>query len=223
MCATKYNSQPQQRKIALIIGISDYENKPYLKNSINDANSMNQALQSIGFKTMLGCNLKYGEMEKIIQKFLSIIEFSDVVLFYFSGHGFHYKNVNYLIPLDSLNTFESNIKYHAISTEFILKSIEQKTCYVFICLLDCQGLKQICAPPMDCLIAIAYAPDENDSYRDRDSLFTKHLLQNITQSDKDIEKILQDVVKGVEIESDGQQILYRNGTLRHKDIYLNIH
>ena len=50
------------KKVALIIGISDYENYPKLSTPLNDVRDMNNALIDIGFKTF---TLKNGSQSRV--------------------------------------------------------------------------------------------------------------------------------------------------------------
>ena len=76
-----------RRKLALVIGIGDYENCKKLKNTENDANDMSSALESIGFIVTRKVNLKRTEMRHVIIDFEDSIRAGDMVLFFFAGHG----------------------------------------------------------------------------------------------------------------------------------------
>ena len=79
-----------RRKLALVIGIGDYEGGQNLSNAVNDAKKMSSALKKIGF-VIDGdgpkLNLKYNEMRHALVDFEDSIKTGDMVLFYFAGHG----------------------------------------------------------------------------------------------------------------------------------------
>lgn len=79
-------------KLALIIGIGDYEELPKLENPSNDARALSKQLQSIGF---IGCephlNMTREEMRHVLVAFEELIQPGDLVLFYFAGHGFQWE------------------------------------------------------------------------------------------------------------------------------------
>jgi uncharacterized caspase-like protein len=79
-----------RRKLALVIGIGDYEKGIQLPNAVNDARKMSAALESIGF-VIYGnrprINLKYKDMRRALVDFECSIKAGDMVLFYFAGHG----------------------------------------------------------------------------------------------------------------------------------------
>ncbi|CAF4888604.1 unnamed protein product [Rotaria sp. Silwood1] len=80
-------SKKGQRKLALVIGIGEYENFDQLSNPENDANDMSHALKSIGFTVTMELHLKRVEMKHALVKFEDSIQPGDMVLFYFAGHG----------------------------------------------------------------------------------------------------------------------------------------
>jgi len=78
------------RKLALVIGISDYQEGKKLPNTVNDAKEMSTALERMGFlihDNEPKLNLKYKEMRDILHAFADSIKARDMVLFYFAGHG----------------------------------------------------------------------------------------------------------------------------------------
>ena len=80
-------SSGPRRKLALIIGIGNYEHIPNLDNPENDANDLSSELRSIGFDVKTRLHLKFYDMEDAITAFKRSIEPGDLVLFYFAGHG----------------------------------------------------------------------------------------------------------------------------------------
>ena len=76
-----------QRKLALIIGIGNYEGDKKLDNPENDANDMSLMLERIDFTVTKGVNLTCKEMKGHIRTFEHNIQSGDLVLFYFAGHG----------------------------------------------------------------------------------------------------------------------------------------
>ncbi len=79
-----------RRKLALVIGIDDYEGGQQLYNAVNDARKMSAVLESIGFVingNRPKLNLKCKDMRRALRDFECLIEPRDMVLFYFAGHG----------------------------------------------------------------------------------------------------------------------------------------
>ncbi|CAF1581550.1 unnamed protein product [Rotaria magnacalcarata] len=79
--AAKFTSE-SRRRLALVIGIGDYENVRELKNPQNDAKALSSLLQRIRFTTA----------DQQLDK--------TRILFYFAGHGVQWEDQNYLLPKD---------------------------------------------------------------------------------------------------------------------------
>lgn len=75
------------RKLALVIGISKYDNVRVLKQPSNDAKDMSNVLKSMQFNVTEKLDLNYTDMVKTCKDFTQQIKLGDLVLFYFSGHG----------------------------------------------------------------------------------------------------------------------------------------
>jgi uncharacterized caspase-like protein len=79
-----------RRKLALVIGIGDYEKGIKLPNAVNDAKEISSLLKIIGFVIHDDgpkLNLTYKEMGHAFHDFHCSIKAGDMVLFYFAGHG----------------------------------------------------------------------------------------------------------------------------------------
>ena len=77
-----------RRKLALVIGIGEYEEGPKLLSPVNDAKDMSHMLSRIGFiidEPKL--NLTKKNMRFALAEFEDLIQPGDMVLFYFSGLG----------------------------------------------------------------------------------------------------------------------------------------
>ena len=76
-----------QRKLALVIGIGNYQGDEKLDNPETDANDMSLMLEGIDFTVTKAVHLTRDEMDGHIATFKSKIQSGDLVLFYFAGHG----------------------------------------------------------------------------------------------------------------------------------------
>lgn len=92
-----------QDKIALVIGNNDYANLPagqQLAKAVNDARSVGDALEKIGFAVIRGENLDRQSMIDRIFAFTQRIKPGDTALFFYAGHGVSIGGANYLLPAD---------------------------------------------------------------------------------------------------------------------------
>ena len=84
-------SNEGKRKLALVIGIGEYENLESLCNPENDASDMSSTLIEIGFIVTKQLHLKYVEMKAALKAFENSITSGDIILFFFAGHGLQWQ------------------------------------------------------------------------------------------------------------------------------------
>ena len=89
------------RKLALVIGNSDYKYLNKLKNPVADAKLIAKSLEQIGFTVIQKYNIttRSGMFDAIDEFELMRGDF-DINLIYYSGHGIAVNGENYLIPTD---------------------------------------------------------------------------------------------------------------------------
>src|SRR5436190_13819296 len=76
-----------EKRVALVIGNSAYQNNAELKNSKNDAADLSAALRRLGFDVSDGSDLDKRSMERTIREFGLKLAGADVALFFYAGHG----------------------------------------------------------------------------------------------------------------------------------------
>jgi uncharacterized caspase-like protein len=90
-----------ERRVALVIGNSDYLDVPTLENPRNDAEDVAAALKRLGFDTTMSLDADRAAMQAAIDDFSAKVEGADVALFYYAGHAMQHQGVNYLMPIDA--------------------------------------------------------------------------------------------------------------------------
>jgi uncharacterized caspase-like protein len=131
------------RKIALVIGNQNYSRpKNRLHHSINDADDLSAALRNIKFHVITKHNLTNSQMVSTISNFSKTIVDGDLVLFYFSGHGYQINGRNYLMHVDDdLIETDEDVENYATSLERSLHQLTQKKpSFVTVLILDCYRL-----------------------------------------------------------------------------------
>lgn len=119
----KDNAKPKTKRIALLIGNSNYKGSSILDNPINDASDIEIALKNYQFETTLRTDLDMSKLASAISSFSKKIDkykaqgFHVTALVYFSGHGLQYKNVNYLIPIGFQSTDAIDIPHTSYSDQ----------------------------------------------------------------------------------------------------------
>lgn len=226
---------------ALIIGNDAYSRSP-LPCCLNDADGMDGALRSIGFRTHCGRDLKNREMKLLVDRFVHSIQPGSVVIFYYSGHGLQLNGVNYLVPVDNspmINPSEMSRQY--VNVQKLLNDLYARQPKLVIVILDAcrsdealNGLKHLSAKaaiivrpglaamraPPGTIIAYACGADEVSYGRSKyghNSVYTYHLLRYITTPNTDVDLILRKVATQVQKETRNEQTPFRYSS--YNDIF----
>lgn len=222
-----------ERRVALVIGNSAYETAP-LKNTVNDATDMAQALRELGFDVIYRENLNQNDMKRAMREFGSKLRNGGIGLFYYAGHGVAVKGVNYLIPVGAKVDSEEEVEYEAVDAGFVLAQMESAANSLNIVILDAcrnnpfarsfrsasRGLAQMDAPS-GTLIAYATAPGSVASDgTERNGLYTQELLKNMRTQGVGIEEVLKRVRISVRNMTQGKQTPWESSSLTG-DFYFN--
>jgi hypothetical protein len=222
------SSNKPQRKIALVIGNSNYLSSS-LANPLNDARAMRDALQSVGFTVMEFENLSQSQMKKAIDDFGLRLKSNEVGLFYYAGHGIQSKGYNYLIPVDADLQSEQQVEYDCVQADRVLGLMEASGTKVNIIILDAcrnnpferswtrssggRGLAFMSAPS-GTLIAYATSPGNTASDGSgKNGLYTSAILESIRIPDITILQMFQNVRSIVSEKSKKQQIPWESTSM----------
>lgn len=135
------DSYPEKR-IALVIGNSNYENLSFLRNAQKDASDMVEVLSALGFDVIETYEASYEEMMTALNKFASQARNYDVALFYYAGHGTQYEGKNYLLPVNYDNTRRSSLD-RSLHADDVLQRVEDSGAPVQLIFIDaCRNVDQ---------------------------------------------------------------------------------
>jgi hypothetical protein len=222
----------KQRRIALVVGISDYKNVEGLENPANDAAAMQAKLSSLGFEVFSGTDLSKDDFEKLVAKFKAEAQSSTAALIYYSGHGFQFQGQNHLVPADAVLKSRGDIETQTLKLSDIIAGVQSRDRQVLIFLDACRnnplppsqrkndGLSQIVAEN-NVYVAFATQPG-NISYDGHSKLspFTKSVVEHIGAPGKSISDMMISVRNDVEKLTLGQQTPWDQSSLK-KQFYFN--
>jgi hypothetical protein len=120
-------SQPSfaEKRVALVMGNSAYQNVNRLTNPANDSDLMSTTLKSAGFDVVdLKRDLKASEMRRALRDFSDRVRDADIAIVYFAGHGIEIDGINYVIPVDAVLERDIDAFDEAIPLDRILTVIE---------------------------------------------------------------------------------------------------
>jgi hypothetical protein len=114
-----------EKRVALIIGNSSYQNVVALSNPAHDAAAMTEMFRKASFDVVESRrDLKNTEMRRALRDFTDKSRDADIAVIYYAGHGIEVDGTNYLIPVDAALERDTDAYDEAIALDRILQAIE---------------------------------------------------------------------------------------------------
>src|SRR6266850_5843248 len=114
-----------QKRIALIVGNSNYANVPKLPNPSRDAISVGQMFRDAGFNNVdVIVNATNLEFKRAIRKFEIDADQADIAVIFYAGHGPEIGGTNYLIPIDAKLASDRDADDEAITLDRLASSAD---------------------------------------------------------------------------------------------------
>ena len=212
-----------EKRIALVVGNSAYQNITRLDNPKNDATLMADTLSGLGFALIGGraqLDLDKQSLDTAVQNFGRQIQGADVALFYYAGHGVQVSGSNYLVPVGANPTREADVDFQMVDVNLVLRQMQGSGTRLNMVILDaCRnnpfgarglrasdgGLAQMRAPE-GTLISYATQPgsvaqDGSDGH----SPYTRALAATIRLAGLDIFQTFNQVGLAVKRQTGGSQ------------------
>lgn len=222
------------RRVALVIGNSAYENVSPLPNPIKDAGAVAAMLKKAGFQVVESRHdLTNTNMRRALRKFAHIALHADIAVVYYAGHGLELDGTNYLIPVDAQLASDIDVEDETISLDRIMRMLEPVRRLRLVILDACRdnpftkkmtrtiatrsigrGLGRVEVTTTDTLVAFAAkagmtAADGDGAH----SPFTTALLDNLTVPGLDLRIALGRVRDEVMKKTDNRQEPFVYGSL----------
>jgi peptidoglycan hydrolase-like protein with peptidoglycan-binding domain/outer membrane protein assembly factor BamD (BamD/ComL family) len=197
------------KRVALVVGNSTYQNVARLPNPERDATAMAKLFRDAGFNTVVAVNNVVAmDFKRAIRNFEDAAIDSDIAVVYYAGHGIEIGGVNYLIPVDAKLAGDRDAQDEAILIERLVQSVDEAKRLRVIILDACRdnpfvanmrrkprtttraiyaGLGKV--EPTGTTTLIAYATKAGSTAEDGDgehSAYTTALLRNLTTPGLDI-------------------------------------
>lgn len=118
--------QDAGKRVALVIGASDYRHVQALANPSNDARIIAEALTALRFDVIRVDNPSRSELLQARLEFLERLDGSDIAFFYYAGHAIQIGNVNYLIPIDAELGMREDVAANFIDLSGIVNEMDQR-------------------------------------------------------------------------------------------------
>ena len=111
-------------RIALVIGMSKYQNIPTLSNTVADATEISSTLKTLGFQVQTSIDQPLADLVATLNRFSFEAETADIAMVYYAGHGVELGGENFLIPVDVKISKPEQIASQAITLKALLKTVE---------------------------------------------------------------------------------------------------
>ena len=212
-----------EKRIALIVGNSNYQTITRLDNPKNDAKLMADTLRALGFTLVGGgaqLDLDKPSLDIAVQNFGRQVQGADVALFYYAGHGVQVAGANYLVPVSANPTREADVDFQMVDVNLVLRQMQGAGTRLNMVILDaCRnnpfgarglraaegGLAQMRAPE-GTLISYATQPGSvAQDGADGNSPYTKALATTVRQAGLDIFQTFNQVGLAVKRSTGGAQ------------------
>jgi hypothetical protein len=211
----------QDKKVALVIGNSEYKNVFPLKNPVNDAADMGDALKRIGFNVTALSNAPVADMRRTLKAFGDKAKLAEIAVVFYSGHALQSDGVAWLLASDGQARSLADITKGSISLPEILEQLEgvEKAGMVFVDAArndpfnEAQkrqlpsGLKKQVEEPKNILISFATGAGRKVADgADRNSPFTAALLKHIEAPGIELITLMKRVRDDVVSATAGEQV-----------------
>ncbi len=114
-----------EKRVALVIGNSNYRNVARLPNPEKDANSISKLFRDSGFDTVVtSTNVGNLDFKRAIRKFEDAAYEADIAVVFYAGHGIEVGGINYLVPVDAKLATDRDAEDEAISLNRVVESVE---------------------------------------------------------------------------------------------------
>lgn len=198
-----------EKRVALVLGNSAYQNVAPLANPINDSTRIAATLKEAGFDVVDSRrDLSAIDTRRALRDFADRSRDADIAVVYYAGHGIEVDGGNYLIPVDAKLERDTDVYDEALSLDRILVAMEPAKKLRLVILDACrdnpfsrtmkrtvasraigQGLAKV--EPTSPNVLIAYSAKAGSTAADGDgknSPFTSALSHHLTKPGLDVRR-----------------------------------
>ncbi|MGV7034808.1 caspase family protein [Methylobacterium symbioticum] len=236
---TSFGCLADERRVALVIGNGTYRYAPPLRNTLQDATAVANALRDVGFsKVTVAVEQTRNQLLDTLRTFSAEAETAEWAVLYYAGHGIEINGTNFLIPVDAHLSSDRDASFEAINLNQVLAAVEGARRLRLILLDACRenpflatmkrlngtrsisrGLARI-EPEGGTLVAFA-AKDGQVAWDggQSNSPFTSALLRYIRTPNLELSRLLRKIRNDVLIETGRRQEPFVYGSLPDEDFY----
>lgn len=132
-------SEAEARKLALVVGNSDYAAVSPLKNAARDATDISESLKRLGFEVTLLTDIGAEAFWDKVDAFAVEAESAESTVFFYSGHAFQMNGSNYLVPVDAKLSSRESIQKETWNLDGIIARLQDRRRQTLIFLDACRN------------------------------------------------------------------------------------
>jgi len=114
-----------ERRVALVIGNSAYQNAPALPNPVRDAKAVAAMFVKAGYDVVGAYDVGNLDFKRAIRQFENTVADADVAVIYYAGHGIQIHGTNFLIPVDAWLKSDRDADDQAVTLERLMESADE--------------------------------------------------------------------------------------------------
>lgn len=113
------------KRVALVIGNSAYQNVNMLPNPAKDAAAISDMLTKAGFDAVISKqDVTNADMRRMVRDFSDKVGNADIAVVYYAGHGIEIDGTNYLLPIDTKLERDTDVEDEAVSLDRIVRILD---------------------------------------------------------------------------------------------------
>ncbi len=226
-------AQASERRIALVIGNSNYTTTTRLPNAKTDALAIATALQKLKFEVEIALDTNADQLQRAVRKFTDDARSGvKVAVLFYAGHGLEIQGRNQLLPIDTGTTAPNGRVANALLLDDAIQALHESNPGLTIALIDAcrndlndpsqgasvdraarpkqpvspRGVVRVQQKKGDVVVAYSTARGKlaSDGAADH-SPFAASLLRHIATPELPIERLLDQVTADVERDTAGRQ------------------
>jgi uncharacterized caspase-like protein len=114
-----------EKRVALVIGISNYQQVPRLNNPIRDAEAVGALFKKAGFDVVDDKrDLGIADLRRVIREFSEKSRDADIAVVYYAGHGIEVDGTNYIVPADAKLLSDFDVEDETVSLDRVLRALD---------------------------------------------------------------------------------------------------
>ena len=194
-------AQHSGKRVALVIGNSNYPVPQNLRMVESDVLEMSSALKEVGFEVTVVRDATQKRLKQTLRDFGETAKGADIAFIYYSGHGAQASGENYLIPIDASIKKEADYSIESVKAEEILIQMREAKPRATVLVLDaCRdnpvvgvkgGAKGLARLEADGPVLISFATAPNRTAPDN-GLYAKVLAQQIRRPGVELYDVFRD-------------------------------